>query len=67
MFSAFTLTKVNWRCNTDFFTFLDDEVGFKNTDLDVSSSVIFDIKRYNFVTKSMTDFGFAIYPLIFEF
>ncbi len=67
MFQAYTLTAVNWKCTTDFFTYNEDEVGFKNTVLENSSALIFDIKRYNFVTKSTTDFGFAVYPLIFEF
>jgi len=67
MFQAFTLTAVNWKCSTDYFTYNEDEVGFKNTALEYSSAIIFDIKRYNFVTKSITDFGFAVYPLIFEF
>jgi len=51
----------------NYFTYQDDEVGLKNTVLDNSSTVIIDIKRYNFITKSMTDFGFALCPIIFEF
>lgn len=51
----------------DYFVFDEDEVFIKNVKLDKSSCVIFDVKRYNFVSKTSGDFGFAVYPLVSDF
>jgi len=67
MIQAFTLTKVLWDSFPDYFMFDEDEVIIKNVPLDRSSCLIFDIKRYNFISESTMDFGFAVYPLISEF
>jgi len=68
LIQAFTYNKVDWKNSyPDYFVFEEDEINLKNVRLDFSSCIIFDIKRYNFITKSLTDFGFAVYPLISDF
>lgn len=65
MKSAFKLYKVDWSQSLpSYFMFDEDEIIMKNQKLDSSSCLIIDLKRYNFVAKTTTDFGFAILPLV---
>ena len=35
----------------------------KDFELRATSAVLFDVKKYDLTTKSVSDLGFAIYPL----
>jgi hypothetical protein len=65
---AFTLQKPNWvKSYPDYYTFDEDEVNIKNVAVNLSSCLVFDIKRYSFITQKSMDFGFAVYPLVSDF
>jgi hypothetical protein len=47
----------------EYYLFSEEEVVMKNVQISNASCLVFDIKRYNFVTQQSMDFGFAVYPL----
>lgn len=58
---------MDWESKEDHVIFTEDDIVLNGLQLNVSSCIIYDIKKYDMRTKQVAHYGYAFYPFVQAF